>query len=238
MNDTHPPTDALDERIDAALRRHFAPPASLETIAARAQPVRTRTVAPWILLTASLAAGVLLYLCTRERGGVPARADRPAELVARRGMPLVAEPTFCRLVGPVREGEPEPGLVHSPDLERLYRDMDSCQRDSSAACGKDDNLAERMSATYGQPLALRPEAVGRLHGPFGSDEWPTATIMTGTSDEHLTVLVADRDATLACCVQPHLAEDSGLRAFYLQVGEVVLTEITPLPEPRLLPYFQ
>src|SRR6185503_15119432 len=138
------------------------------------------------------------------------------------------------------DGEPQPGFLHSPDLERLYHDMDACQRDSSqAACGKSDFLAERLSETYGQPLALRPEAAGRLHGPFGSDEWPTATIVTGTSDGRTTVLVADRDETLACCVAiMQLPEDSGLNLITWQVGEVVLTEITPFAEPRLLTYFQ
>jgi hypothetical protein len=62
--------------------------------------------------------------------------------------------------------------------------------------------------------------------------------VTGTSDDRTAVLVADRGDTLACCVSLHLPEESGLRFFNLQVGDVVLTEITPLSEPRLLPYFE
>lgn len=237
MNDSRSLPDALDLRIDAALQRHFVPPASLETLAARSFPPRRARLLPWLAVCASVAATVALLLwvnrSTRER-----RADRAVELAAA-GAPLRGELPFCRLVGPLLDGNPEPGFVHSPDLERLYRDMDSCQRDTSAAaCGTNDFLAERMSATYGQPLALRPEAAGRLHGPFGSDEWPTATIVTGTSDERTAVLVADRDATLACCVRMQLPDDSGLNLFTWQVGEVVLTEITPFREPRLLAYFQ
>lgn len=230
--------DPLDQRIDAALRRHFVPPVSLETLAARSFAPRRARLLPWLAVLASVAATVALLLWASRTEGGERRANHQVDL-ASAGAALLPELPFCRLVGPLLDGQPEPGFVLSPDLERLYRDMDDCQRDTSAAaCGTNDFLAERMSATYGQTLALRPEAAGRLHGPFGSDEWPTATIVTGTSDERTAVLVADRDATLACCVRMQLPDDSGLQLFTLQVGEVVLTEITPFAEPRLLAYFQ
>ena len=117
--------------------------------------------------------------------------------------------------------------------------MDACQRESSAAsCGDGDFLAERMSETYGAPLEIRPEAEGLLQGPFGSDEWPTGTIVTGTNGSLTSVLVADRDETLTCCVRWDLPEDSGLNLFTWRVGEVVLTEISPFEEPHLLTYFE
>lgn len=232
-----PDRDAFDQRIEAALRRRFVPPASLATLPARALPVRRGRLLPWLALALSVAATVALLLWV-SRSATEPRADLAADLAAT-GDALLAELPFCRLVGPLMDGQPQTGFVHSPDLEQLYHDMDACQRDaSSAACGTNDFLAERMSATYGQPLALRPEAAGRLHGPFGSDDWPTATIVTGTSDERTAVLVADRDATLACCVRMQLPDDSGLHLFTWQVGEVLLTEITPFSEPRLLAYFQ
>lgn len=236
MNDSRSSPDALDDRIDEALRRRFAPPADLDTLGGRTLPRRGTPLVPWLVLAVSAAASVAVLLWASQQEEEPAvRVAREVERTL-----LGAEPIFCRLVGPLLDGQPEPGFVHSPDLERLYHDMDACQLDSSsgATCGASDNLAERMSATYGQAIALRPEAAGRLHGPFGSDEWPTGTIVTGTSDDRTAVLVADRDATLACCVRMHLPEDSGLRFFVLRVGEVVLTEITPLAEPRLLPYFE
>jgi hypothetical protein len=229
--------DALDHRIDAALRRRFDPPPSLETLATRSLPPRRAHLLPRLAISASVAATVAMLLWV-SRPSTGRSADRSVEL-ASAGAQQLPELSFCRLVGPLLEGQPQPGLVHSPDLERLYHDMDTCQRDTSqAVCGTSDFLAERMSATYGQPLELRPEAAGRLHGPFGSDEWPTATIVTGTSDERTAVLVADRDATLACCVRMQLPDDSGLHLFTWQVGAVVLTEITPFAEPRLLAYFQ
>lgn len=236
MNEARSLPDALDERIDAALRRHFPLPAELETLGARSLPRRKRRFS-WLAVTLAVAASVLLLFWVSRLTTRP-EAELAVEL-AGGGTPFQFDLSFCRLVGPLVEGQPEAGLVHSPDLERLYRDMDACQGDTStAACGTSDFLAERMSATYGQPLALRPEAAGRLHGPFGSDEWPTATIVTSTSDARTAVLVADRDSTLACCVRMQLPDESGLHLFTLQVGEVILTEITPFAEPRLLAYFQ
>jgi len=234
MKPAHAQPDALDQRIDEALRRRFASPESLESLAARAPPQRRARALSWLALAASVAATIFVWTSLTPDD----QTERSAELAAV-PTPLLSDPPFCRLVGPLLEGLPEPGLVHRPDLARLYRDMEDCQRGTrAAACGQDDYLAERLSATYGQPLALRPEAAGRLHGPFGSDEWPTATIVTGTSEDRTAVLVADRDATLACCVRMQLAEDSGLHLFTWQVGEVVLTEITPFAEPRLLAYFE
>lgn len=240
MNET--PQDALDRRIDAALARRFAPPASLATLAARARPrPRIRPLVLWLAAAAALAAIGLRVVLRRA-----APVVRNGIVEVRRTVldPLASEPSFCSLVGPLEDARGEPGRVHNPDLANLYRDMDACQRSSLAvACGENDLLAERMSATYGQELGLRPEAAGLLHGPFASADWPTGTIMTGTivtagSPDQTAVLVADHDTTLDCCVRMKLAESSGLHMFTWQVGEVVLTEITPLAEPRLLSFFE
>lgn len=253
MNEPRSQPDALDRKLDAALRRQFAVPASLDSLAARTLPRRGVRLRPWMLLAAaaSLLASALLWRGLQAR---PEPSGAPSELVdeftdeldveldvelPRVARLPAAEAPFCRLIGPLLDGHPEPGRMQRPDLVRLYQEMDTCQRDASdAACGQGDLLAERMSASYGQPLELRPEAAGLLHGPFGSDEWPTGTIVTGTSDERTAVLVADRGSTLECCVHMEMPADSGLRLFTWQVGDVVLTEITPFEEPRLLGYFE
>lgn len=227
--------DALDRRIDAALRRHYEPPASLETLVARALPSPRSRWLPWLVISASVAATVALFLWA-SRPSSERAVPRAVQLASVD--PAAFVESFCRLVGPLQEGV-QPGFVHSPDLERLYRDMDACQRDSSeAACGTSDFLGERLSQIYGQPIELRPEAAGRLHGPFGSDEWPTATIVTSTSEGRTTVLIAERGETLACCVDIQLPDGSDLQLIPWQVGDVVFTEITPLPEPHMLAYFQ
>lgn len=248
MTDRPASPDLLDRRLDASLRRTFAPPASLDSLAAksaeRARPRRRRgsRLLPWLALAGAAAAGVGLFLSRGEGSATPTERSGPEPRVASEAdtSPAVEpEPSFCRLVGPLVEGVPAGGTVHTPDLVRLYHDMDACQRGAEVAvCSASDGLAQRLSETYDQPLGLRPEAAGLLHGPFGDDDWPTATMFTGTSGDQTSLLVADRGSTLACCVNMDMPEGSGLRLFTWQVGEVVLTEITPSEEPRLLPYFQ
>jgi hypothetical protein len=230
--------DALDRRIEEALRRRFPAPAALGTLAERARPRRGARQAPWTALAAAAAVllGLLWWGRARTADG-PASAPGPDPLVEHAPAPTPA--AFCRVVGPVVEGVPGLGAFQSPDLARLYHDMDACQESSeSTACGQGDDLAQRLSATYGQPLELRPEAAGLLHGPFGSQEWPTGTIVTGRAGGETSVLVADLGTTLECCVRMRLPEDSGLQLFTWQVGELVLTEITPSREPRLIAYFE
>jgi hypothetical protein len=232
--------DDLDRRIDLALRRRFELPAGIDTFAAR---VRPRAHRPWLLLAAAAAAAAALVLAfayrdARAPAAPPAGAPVVVERDAALGPATLAEPLACRLVGPLVDGAPDPGRLVSPDLAALWRDMDACQRSAAAAACGDDALNERLRATYGDEIALLPEADGLLHGPFGSREWPTGTILTSTSDELTSVVIAERETTLACCMEVELAESSGLRLFHWQVGDVVLTEITPHPEPRLLAYFE
>ena len=51
------------------------------------------------------------------------------------------------------------------------------------------------------------------------------------------MLVAERESTYTCCVAAELPADSDLKVFTWRVGGILLTEITPLSEPRLLDYF-
>jgi hypothetical protein len=243
--------DELDRRIDAALRRRFEPPATLDTLAERALPraVRSplRRAAPWLALAAAAGGGRRAAVgafgaaraafwtrdgsATRVRGRVPLR-------IASAMLDRTAFPASCRPVGPLLPPGTASDEVHSPDLERLYSAMDACQRSAASTPCRDDEIVERLRATYGSNVDLRPDAAGFLQGPFASADLPTATIVTGFAGEHTSVVVAEQDTTLECCVCLILPEDSGLNLFRWQVGNVVLTEITPLEEPRLLEYFE
>jgi len=237
MTDPRLAQDDLDRRIDAALRRRFEPPLGLETLSTRLRPARRARLRPWLL--AAAAASAAIVLARSWPPGTSREEPRAPLVVAERGAPLRADEPFCRLIGPLVDGEPRLGSMHTPDLARLYGEMDACQQGGGdPACWAGDFLAERLSESYGQEIEVRPEAAGQLHGPFGSDQWPTATIVTATSDQLTTVLVADRVSTLDCCVEPRLPAESGLHLFTWRLGDVVLSEITPFDEPRLLAYFE
>jgi len=232
MNPTPQPPDELDRRLDAALRRHFEAPARLTLPTPRGRVPRRR-LAFLLLAAAAIALGLGLWRFWPR--SAPARFERltPERFARHENL----APATCS-VGPLEEHR-EPARVQAPDLVALYTSMDACQRSSAAvACGESDALLERLRASYGPDVALRPEAAGLLHGPFASLEWPTGTILTGSSEDVTSVLVAERDATLDCCVRMRLAAESGLNVFSWSVGDLALTEITQHAEPRLLPFFE
>ena len=245
MNDRTGPEglDALDRRIDAALRRHFEPPSSLDTLGERAlarRPRRTSVGPVWIAIGLAAAAAVVVWLAPwKEPGGAAPSRPEHVERIARAPVTVVPAVRTCQPVGPLESPVGMPEQVRSPDLTRLYSTMDACQRSAAALpCPENAELEQRLAATYGSEIELVPDALGFLQGPFASADWPTATILTGVAENQTSVLVAERDTTLDCCLFMELPEESGLRMFRWKLGDVVLTEITPLSEPRLLQYFE
>jgi hypothetical protein len=87
-------------------------------------------------------------------------------------------------------------------------------------------------------VCLKPDAAELLAGPFSSAEWPTGTLWTGPVEDGSPVLVADLDATHACCLALELPAGSPLNVFTWRVADLTLTEITPSREPRLLDCFE
>ncbi len=229
--------EALDRNIEASLRRIFAPPAGLESLVERSlRPRKTRIRRPWrtLVLVGGAAAGLLLAWLARERA-----LERDTGLPPGSGSLVYEVASLLPPVGPLEEPLGDPSDVRAPDVDAIYRAMDACQRRSEIPpCDEQDRLAETLTRTYGEELQLEPGAAWMLRGPFSSPEWPTGTILTGVADEHTAVLVAERDSTLACCLRPELSEGSGLRMFTWRVGGLVLTEITPLGEPRLIDCFR
>lgn len=129
------------------------------------------------------------------------------------------------------------GPTATPDLETLYSEAVAWASDrSQRVCGIGDRLAGALLSNYGEDVQLRPGAEGRLQGPFGSSEWPTGMILTGSTDAVPAVLVAERHDQLTCCLNLELPPDSDLQVFTWRVGEMFLTEITPSAEPLLLDY--
>ncbi len=147
--------------------------------------------------------------------------------------------SFDAPVGPLVEmaaGRPL-GRVRQPDLETIYCEaMEWTASRSWNACSVNDDLSDSLRKSYGQELTLTAEGANQLQGPFSSREWPTGTILAGFPDNETAVLIAERNSTHGCCLEVGLAADSGLNVFTWPVGDIVLTEISPFSEPRLLDY--
>jgi len=250
-----PPLDdeRAHERIDAALRRLFVVPEDparailplLEPAPAGRGPLGAVRPFLWLVGVAALAAAAwLLFL--RPTAPRPDRSPAPGASPRLAQVPLGATTLVpCPpAVGPMTSGDTAPLELAMPDLEVLYDEFVLCDAASAQAmpCAlPTDDLAARLSDTYDccTALRVRPDSPIQLHGPYSSPEWPTATILTGSAQDHPALLVADSDSTHSCCVRPTDPPlGSGLHVFRWRMGEIVFTEITPLPEPYLIGYFE
>ena len=58
------------------------------------------------------------------------------------------------------------------------------------------------------------------------------------SEGETSVVIAERDSVLSCCIDLRNPQGADLNVFTWSVGDLVLTEITPSTEPQLLDYFR
>ena len=129
--------------------------------------------------------------------------------------------------------------LQESDLAALYYEITTA-RDDPWTCPSPEELAAGLAETYDccRELRVSPHAAEVFEGPFDSTLWPGGTILTGAAEGQTAILIAELDTTHRCRVLPTLAQESGLQVFTWQVGDLVLTEVTPLSEPRLLDYFE
>ncbi len=245
----------FDTEVDAALRRRFTPPARLEERAfdralAQLGTPRARRALPWrmagalLALAAGLALLARLLATPREEPGSPppsvvSSGDAPRIIETRPpAAPALAEdPTWhgpACAVGPLEDAPAvaETTRVVRPDLEKIYAQAVGWSQTGVQAC-----TGESWCTSEGT-VCLKSEAAALLAGPFSSEDWPTGTLWTGPPQEDTAVLVADLDATHRCCLDLALPEGSTLHLFMWRVDGVMLTEITPHGEPRLLDCFE
>ncbi len=261
-------TTREDAAIDAGLRRLFAPPERVvvpEAIQARASrtahgSVASERGAPWPRQAAAFlacAAGLGgLWLAVRAALPAPLATTAPVERIALgttgpQAVPGSGEPAVALPLGP-GAGEASagaaPGAAARASLpsgwnpERLYAEATRAGEAMATCSGPElDLVRSALGERCGQLLRLHPEAAGLLQGPFGSAELPQGTLLTGYPEGPLgepSVLVAECDGSLACCLDGLVADSGALRAFHARVGDLVLTEITPRAEPRLLQLFE
>jgi len=101
---------------------------------------------------------------------------------------------------------------------------------------EESDLETLLEDAYEHDVALVASPAPGLQGPFASETWRTATVLTGVADGQPAVLIADTNATVDCCIEYTDPED-GLNVFLWKDDDLALMEITPLSEPRLLASF-
>jgi hypothetical protein len=212
----------IDKRIDDALARRFPIPedsaAFLPGLTAGAKvatgPKKSSLSVPLVLMLA--AAATLLFIMSSWFNGQPG----------------LQQPSIVREVARL------PMRMNEPNLATLYYEV-STALDDPFICLSPEGLAKEFAANYDccEELRVHPKISDLLEGPFDSSQWPSGTIMTGQVGNGTAVLIADLDSTYNCCVRPQLPEESELEVFTMRLGDLVLTEITHLSEPRLLDYF-
>ncbi|MCZ6597193.1 MAG: hypothetical protein O7B99_06130 [Planctomycetota bacterium] len=229
----------LQEAIDAALRRGFTPPEDAGTpVLAFMASARRRRAAGGFLALAAAAAG-LLGLTLEWPGGEeepPAVVDVGHSEDA--GGAPAQEPAGIREF--LTENPPEP--LASPNLLAMYA---SATEGAAAAAppGKvgvcePPKLAESLGRQYDQCLIVQPPDTAAFVGPFTSPEWPTATLFVAYSSDTGEPSLVAVDQNVACGFPPRLPASSGLSFFQRSVGNVMVSEVTPLSEPRYLEAFQ
>ncbi|MBX7081399.1 MAG: hypothetical protein K1X88_19515 [Nannocystaceae bacterium] len=212
-----------DDRIEASLRRAFAPPdltalhRRVAEAAARAEAsAPTRSSTPWIAAAAFAAAAAAVLLLLRRDDAVPQVPD----------------------VAQVQHVAPDPGRSVGLRLAQLHAHAPALPTRTDGAC-----LAEpppAPGACVGDGPRFDPgdelEPLGECGGP-GGPACDRATIPTPR-----LIHVRDRSgAELLVCIaplqadpRPSLPDDAGLSIFRRELGGFVAYEITPLSEPLAL----
>lgn len=225
-------TRALDDRIDAGLRRRFEPkslrfdPPGGEV---PARPVGGSLHHRPVLAAAATVAvlvGTWFVLTPRtpivEEGKV-SRADVSSWTPVTTKLLTAGEAAI---------------EVHSNEL---YADAVNFPSPTSECNDRSSELSMEVEAKLGlqcgAQIALDSDVATRLSGPIPSDSMPSATILRGYPngvDEPPVVLVAECSDFKNCCIDLVTAEGGGLQHFSREVDGIWWTEITPYAEPFLL----
>jgi len=257
---------ARQRALDASLARTFRPPVGLgdRSLAPAVAPAVPRGVEggggavggpsehplrrSWgIVHGASLAAAAALVFLFLVVGDEP-ELESGVEVARTEG------PTASSAAG---EGERTGGLrpvppigaadvvgtddLVGPDLELLFAEATASHGGMCSAPHELGDIEASLASHCGNELGLRADARGVFQGPMDSSEWPTGMVLTGYPDGPdgaPSVIVAECESQLACCLRLDLPSESRLQLFTWRMGRVLLTEITPRDEPRLLDYFE
>ncbi len=209
---------ALQQSIDAAVRRRFTPSAS-----------------------DALVAHVRQAAAVNGRPGVAVRMQKPPR--RRHWLAVAALLALTCVSGWQIISYLRPQPVFDPYAGQHYRTFETVYRDELAdgfapdwVCESDEIFAQTFQKQLGQPLLLAQLPPGdAMVGLAYCNSLSRRTIHMLARAGHASVLVfvdkIDFDA------RPTVAAESGLNLFRRELGTLVLYELTPLPAPRFLDAF-
>lgn len=122
------------------------------------------------------------------------------------------------------------------NLETVYRDEIETGFEPSWVCENDEEFRQSFSKSHGQPLLLAqlPDRVSALGLAYcNSITLKTTYLLATVEDERVIVFVDRRDRDPGQTLSP----GSDLHLYSRQVGSLVLYELSPLDQPRLLDHF-
>lgn len=196
---------ALQRSADDSLRRQFRPPAAMSVPAAPARPPVAARIAP----------------ARARRGNARAWAAAAGMLIAGAGV-------YWALHGSPF-GPPE-GLVTA---QVAYQRVVDGGFKPEWVCENADQVAQYTRERFGSPWTIDPAPGLTLVGWKYSHDLlsPDATMLLATKDREKIVVIADRKTHDRRLSTPLL---SGLRVHKRETADLVLYEISRLPEPVVL----
>lgn len=221
----------LAERLQASLRRSFAPRAGeprgvagvLAELGERsaAKPAASASV---VTIWLAAAAGFFLLLAFLDRDSVMKPLTQPLE-AAPSSLSQLVQPLSLSGFGGAQAGQ---GGRVSPYLEGIF----CAAEDYTERLAADTCLVQQPTSAMG----LSAEAAGILSGPITTPEWPGSLVYTHRSSAGMSLLIAGQDGLNTCCLEVRPPANSELRVHTWRVGETLWYEVSPFDEPQLLSF--
>jgi anti-sigma factor RsiW len=198
----------LQTRIDASLRTHFA--GEPGAIAVSLKPVRS-TTSRWAAIAAIAAAAAIA--------------------LAGAGLWWASQNTSSR------PSAPTPIAAPTPTLRTQYTREVARGFVPEAVCTTPDQFEEWVNKNYGQPLRPKetPDGVQFVGWSYAKLISPYSGVLLAKVNDQPVIVIMDKAENQTT---PPAEGDGDQKVFSQKIGSLVLYEVTPLSEPRILPLLE